>query len=545
VTLDIPTRRQAGFATLVGLTTLAAMAITNARVLASDTFFSLYSGRVIANRGLPHVDTLTVAGQGRRWIDQQWLAHLIFFEVFRLGGYPLVGLLSAMLIAAAFAGFAWFLLELGTSPVRTTLWSIIAFFVCQPNTATRAQSFAYPLFVATLCVILLDERKPRWSWYVGSTVPLLVVWANLHGSVMLGAPLVVGYCLTRVLRSSRIKDWGTAGRYAATAVVAGIAPFVTPYGEAIYRYYLSVLSDPALKAASAEWHMTTLALSNIQFIMLTALLVIFGGMGLRRGYRPSPVLVAFTFVLMAAAIDSVRNQAWSAFPAVILVTGALSDTTAPAANEPPGESSVARAATATTLAVAMFAGFAFLALRGPSTERLQVLLLFVGVVLSVVVLTSRLNINGRGNALRRILIAANVAAALVGVAALLTTTNAQFNRLTPEAAVNHAASYLLKHPHTRVLADDMASGPMLWNTTRFDGRVGFDARFEIYPPRQLERYAAFIAGGPAWQTLLRGYSVVVVSTFQNPTLATRMGQLPDWRVLYRDTKGEVFVRSAG
>jgi hypothetical protein len=543
-------RRRAGFAGLVGLTTLAAMAVTNARVLSSDTFYSLYAGRLIAGHGLPRVDTFTVAGHGRPWIDQQWLAHLAFFEVWRLGGYALVGLLSATLIGIAFGGFAYFLLEIGTSPVRTSLWSIVAFFVCQPNTATRAQSFAYPLFVFVLCIILYDDRRKAPGWIIAAAIPVLIVWANLHGSVMLAAPLVAGYCATRVIKFVRAREARVAWRYALLAVLAALAPLATPYGGRIVSYYTSVLSNPTLKTASAEWHTTTLSASNLQFILLVVLLVALGGMAVRRGYRPSPVLFAFTLLLAAGAIDSVRNQCWFAFPAVVFVTNAL--TTAPAPSDTPGKTArpertvrqptVRRLAAVTTTAVAALAGFALLAFHGPATERVQILLFFIAVLLATVAFTSTIQAP-LARLLQRILGVAVVAATVAAAAALFTTTGAQFNNFTPEQAIAHATPYLLAHPHTHVLADDFASGPMLWQTPKLAGRVAFDPRDEIYPQKKLSQYVAFVVGSPGWRRSLNGYDMVVVSLFQNPSLATRMSKTTGWTTLYRDSRGAVYVRT--
>src|SRR3954471_10093235 len=52
----------------------------------------------------------------------------------------------------------------------------------------RAQSFAYVLFVAVLALLVADQRRAssRVLW----CLPLLVLWANLHGSVAVGALLV-------------------------------------------------------------------------------------------------------------------------------------------------------------------------------------------------------------------------------------------------------------------------------------------------------------------------------------------------------------------
>lgn len=524
------------------------MCVTNARVLSSDTFYSLYSGRFIAAHGLPRVDTLTVAGNGRPWLDQQWLAHLAFYELWRVGGYPLIGLVSALLIGLAFGGFAYFLLTIGTSPVRTTLWSIIAFFVCQPNTATRAQSFAYPLFVLALAAILYDSRRASPKRFAALVVPALIVWANVHGSIVLAAPLIAGYCLTRVVELFRANAHGEAARYLAIALAAAISPLATPYGPRIFDYYGSVFGNGVLKQASAEWHMTTLSPANLQFILLGVLLLALGGLALRRGFRPNPVLVALTFVTAAAAIDSVRNQSWFAFPAVVFVTNALN--WSPATDGPvavavptaPSTSRVPRLLAMTCASALCTTGFIALAFAGASTERLQVLLLFVGILAALIVLTSP----ARGPVAARLKLAACVVvvlASLGGVGALATTSTTQFDRFTPRTAIAHATPYIDSHPHVRVLGDDFAAGPLLWQIPTLAGRVGFDPRYEIYRPTVLKRYVGFVTGTRGWQATLHGYDVVVVSVFQNPDLAARMAKLHGWHRLFQDSQGAVFVRS--
>jgi hypothetical protein len=516
------------YAALVGAVVLAAMAVTNARLLTSDTFYSLYSGRLIVEHGLPRVDTLTVAGHGRPWIDQQWLAHVLLYDTWRVGGYPLVGLVSAASIGVAFGILALALLRRGTSPVRTVIWCTFAFFVCQPNTATRAQSFAYPLFVGVLCLLLADEDRREWSPRLLLLVPLVALWANLHGSVVMGAALATGYLAWRALRAGFGRQLRTALAYLLTGAGTAAAAFATPYGTAIFGYYRSVLDNPALKTASAEWQATTLSPANLQFILLALILVGIGSLGVRRGFRPSPLLVALCVILGAGAVESVRNQTWFAFPAVAFVTATLSaevGAPAPAGRRPRATPVLA------LLALLADAGFVAFALSGPATERLQVLLLFVGTVLGVALL-------GLG-AMRRAIVAGTALAAVGGVLALLTTTTAEFERMTPRAAVVSAIRYAGAHPDERILADDFASGPLLWRAPALAGWVELDSRFEVFRPADLERYASFVRGerGP-----LPGTGIVVVSDFQNPALTRRMRGLRGWRPVARDASGSVFVR---
>ena len=51
--------------------------------LVVDGWLALVSGRWIAQHGLPSHDTLTVWTHGRRWTDQQWLAQLALYGLWR------------------------------------------------------------------------------------------------------------------------------------------------------------------------------------------------------------------------------------------------------------------------------------------------------------------------------------------------------------------------------------------------------------------------------------------------------------------------------
>src|SRR4051812_27481433 len=55
-------------------------------LLGVDSWLALVSGREIAEQGLPHHEVLTTIPAGRTWTDQQWLAQLTFYGLFRAGG---------------------------------------------------------------------------------------------------------------------------------------------------------------------------------------------------------------------------------------------------------------------------------------------------------------------------------------------------------------------------------------------------------------------------------------------------------------------------
>src|SRR5262249_46642745 len=69
----------------------------------SDTWLSLLAGRLVAHHGLPHKDTLDAITAGRRWVDQQWLAHLTLYGLWAAGRWPLALLAGVVVLAGSFA----------------------------------------------------------------------------------------------------------------------------------------------------------------------------------------------------------------------------------------------------------------------------------------------------------------------------------------------------------------------------------------------------------------------------------------------------------
>ena len=109
-------RQTAVVAVCCAVAAFTGVALTTSRLLTPDAFLDLYAGRWIAAHGLPRHDPFTVEGHGRAWIDQQWLAHLVYYRVWQLGGYALVGALSALLVATAVGVAAWLMMRRTGSP---------------------------------------------------------------------------------------------------------------------------------------------------------------------------------------------------------------------------------------------------------------------------------------------------------------------------------------------------------------------------------------------------------------------------------------------
>jgi hypothetical protein len=269
--------------------------------LVIDGWMALASGRWIAQHGLPTHDALTVWTHGRRWVDQQWLAQLALYGLWRLGGVKLALLVHALLVMSGLVGAALIARSNGATPRSVTWIAIPVLIVYYPVASVmRPQTFAFPLFAATLWLVLADARHPSRRIFL--TLPLLVLWANLHGSVVLGALLVSLGGLVPMVARRRPSLRGLALLLAPWACV-----FASPYALHLPTYYEKILIGGNLKDFVTEWAPTTLSATTASVYVL-----ILGGLWLfGRAGRGIPAIDQLAFVLASLlAFDAVRNTAW-------------------------------------------------------------------------------------------------------------------------------------------------------------------------------------------------------------------------------------------
>jgi hypothetical protein len=485
--LSSPTahRRTMLFCAALGVVSFDLLAYVWGRMFFTDTWLALTGGRFIVEHGLPHTDTLTVAAHGRPWIDQQWLAHLIYYGTWVVGGYPLVGVLSAASIATAVSMLAWMLAKRGAAPI--TVLGVLGFPLCILlfSAEPRAQTLTYPLYVAVLWLILDDANRRAWTRGLVWIVPILVLWANLHGSVLLAAGVCVAYFGVRALTAARAHAAG-AGAYAAIAAASAASVVATPYGTGILSYYVRILNDPALHTI-AEWRHSTPAPVNVPFFLAFAVTAMLAILAHRHGRAHGPlVLWVLVAVLGGMAFYAVRNQIWFGFAAALL---------------------------AAQLVTATWPTF------GRSAEAADGRLITGALALIPI-------------------------ATLAVIAGMFATPTTRFDSAVSMPAVRATDGYLVAHPATTVLADDITGTELLWLYPGLAGRVGYDARTEIYKPASIHTLARFLSGRNAgWEDAIAGYDVISLSCKQHAAVCRSVVRLRGWRRLPHTPGGVVMVRT--
>jgi hypothetical protein len=288
--------------------------------LRADTWLALVAGRLVAHHGIPHHETLTVWSQGHTWVDQQWLGQLALYGLNALGGLRLLLLAHVVLLVGAWTLALAFARAGGGSARSVAVIGLPAFFVALPNSVARTQTFAFVLFVALFCLLASCARRPSRRVYLA--VPTLVVWANVHGSVVLGAGLVLIWAVAELIRSGRRPDARPARVRAATvAIAAPLCLLATPYGLSVVPYYRSVLGSAAFRDLVTEWQSPKFPDQWPFFVLAVGAVWLVARKPRRLTLFEHLALLALLF----AGLDAVRNIVWFALAAAMVLPRALDE----------------------------------------------------------------------------------------------------------------------------------------------------------------------------------------------------------------------------
>ncbi len=420
--------------------------------LSQDGWLALVAGRLIAAHGIPQHDYLTVMAFGVRWTDQQWLAQLTIYGLYRLGGLALFAVAYVALTGAAFALALAAARRLGGLDRHVVaILPIAAFFYLVTAVSIRTQGFAYPLFVATLWLLAAEARKPtRRRVYL--VFGLLVLWANLHGSVTLGVALAMIYGATVLVARFHAARWhGLAdARGLAFVIVSPLCLLATPYGLGVVHYYISTLLNPEFSKLVTEWQpVTAYTIIAVPFLALVVATVWMVG---RCGSR-TPAFDHLALILLGlAGVFAVRNITWFGLATMMLLPATISTIVRP---KPQAQRRVKL-----NLAIALSA----------------------------------------------------IALALVATISTFARPASWFESTYPKRAVELVAGIVARDPGAKIFADVHYADWLVWHDPKLAGHIAYDTSFELLTQQQLASIAALgNALAPGAKDPLARYSVLVLN----------------------------------
>ena len=285
---------------LAGAGIYALLVALGARLLSDpDSFSHVAVGRwIIAHGTVPVTDPFSFSMHGMHWIAFEWLSEVIYAAVYGLAGWPGVVAVAAGAIALAFALLIRFLLrELPATPALLAMLAALA--LVAPHMLARPHVLALPVMVAWAAALVrtMDERAPPPYW----ALPLLTLWANLHGSVVLGLGLIGPAVLEALIEEPRA--WPRIlWRWLPFSALALLAACITPYGPGSLLVPLTTLGLGHALTTIVEWRPQDFGhFGAFEFVLLLGLL------GLSRGVKLPLIRMLVVLGLLHFALAQVRN----------------------------------------------------------------------------------------------------------------------------------------------------------------------------------------------------------------------------------------------
>jgi hypothetical protein len=267
----------------------------------SDTYWQIATGQWILDHAtLPLVDIYSFTRAGEPWISSSWLAQVLYAASYHLAGWTGPVVLAASTIAATFA-LLTYILGRRIPSTYAILIALAAMVLSGVHFYARPHVLALPVMVAWANGLMeASERREAPSWWL---LPLISLWANLHGGFVFGLVLVGAFALDAVWNAEPSQRRPLAVRWFAFGVGAVAACCVTPYGWGSILAARKILDLGELLHLISEWMPADF--SSLGPFELSILALI--GSGLYCGVVLSPPRIALVLGLLHMALSHVRN----------------------------------------------------------------------------------------------------------------------------------------------------------------------------------------------------------------------------------------------
>ncbi len=454
----------------------------------ADVWFHLKTGQYIIQTGqVPRTELSSFTNYGIPFVAHGWLSGLLFYVLYSLFGLHALTFLTALLAAVAF----WIVFRRTLAhPIIASFSTLLAVWATLPIIGVRPRVFT--LLFASVYLALLDNfargGKGRRIWWL---VPLMTLWANLHGGFLIGFALIgvtlVGIPLDGWASGGNIGDtWPRLKTLALVFIGCLLAGLLNPYGLKLYTFPLHVLSSPVFQEAVIDW-----LSPNFH----------------RPESLPLMCLILLTTAALALSPKRVRPRELLLFLATLYAT--------------------------------------------LKANRQMVIFALVAAPLLAEYLNNWLVSTSLGKSLTRIRSSSSSTAVKLASALLLLPLIAFGLRLKstaysqPNQELLQVPMQAIQYLRERQVTGNTFTDPNIWgayvswslpaNPVYIDGR-------DVYPDQFLKEYVDIISGKADWRGPFDHYAVRLVIIQPDSLLARELGQVSSWQRVYEDRMAVVFER---
>lgn len=168
-----------------------------------DFAFTSYIPENISKTGTEDVDTAGLTSEkinsflSSGFIKRNWLSQLIFYVVYLSSGFTGIGIMKSSIFVIALIVLYLTMLKRGAGQWTAFFVLCLIAYIGKDFNYTRPQIFSFLMFTCMLYT-LYDFKKGGKSIYFLPV--LMIIWANLHGGIILGVIIVVAFTFAELIK---------------------------------------------------------------------------------------------------------------------------------------------------------------------------------------------------------------------------------------------------------------------------------------------------------------------------------------------------------
>jgi hypothetical protein len=288
--------------TFLAVVFLGILALSARSVSDPDVWWHLKTGQMIAQtRTVPHTDSFSFTRAGAPWVAHEWLTELFIYGTYRIGGWGGLIVVFALMVSAAF-----FLVYLRSAPdpYSSGLIVLLGAWATAPVWGVRPQVVSLLLTSLWFLIVERSEQNLRLLWW---TLPLTVLWVNLHAGFALGLALLLLFLAGEFLEqvaSSRPSNHARLRALAITFVFDLLLVPLNPNVARMYFYPVDTLRSKAMQNYIAEWASPNF--HHAEYIPFLLLLLTTTAILAWSRFRVRPRDILLLMVSTFAALSSIR-----------------------------------------------------------------------------------------------------------------------------------------------------------------------------------------------------------------------------------------------
>jgi len=174
-----------------------------------DFWWHIATGRyIVEHKALPDTDPFSFVNnleenknphplREQLILKQYWLAQVVFYKVYdTFGDRGIIFLRSFILFSIIFLIFWWF------NRQKVSFYITYPFLFCifiETMIFSGERPVLFTILFSVIVFIILDDFRQRKGRLVFSLIPLMFIWANLHGGYILGIVIILAYIIAEAV----------------------------------------------------------------------------------------------------------------------------------------------------------------------------------------------------------------------------------------------------------------------------------------------------------------------------------------------------------